>query len=74
MTSLTQELIEKLTEMDDDSGFTEMPAGEFRRLSDNAALFKVKSENSTHWFPLSQLRHLDGEIYVAEWILEKKGL
>jgi hypothetical protein len=65
-------LIDKIEELDDDRGFTEFPRHTVKRLDVKAVLVTIDGDD--HWFPYSQMRHLDGDVYVAEWILKKEGL
>jgi hypothetical protein len=65
-------LVEYIAELDDDRGFGEFPGEKLLRVSGAAALFMVGDKQL--WFPFKTLRHLDGEIYASDWILEQKGL
>ena len=65
-------LIEHLDEMTNDRGFTEFSFAGIEALGPKAALIQYGEQQV--WFPYSQLRYLDDDIYVTEWILEQKGL
>lgn len=63
--------LEDLTEAEERKYQELEPLG-VEKLTDKAALLALKADDV--WFPFSQMRQLDGSLYVSDWILEQKGL
>ena len=64
-------LVEATKELTDDREYTELnDINHIGIITDKAALLTIGSTEI--WFPLSQLRHYDEDIYASDWIIEQK--
>jgi hypothetical protein len=79
---LEKELIGRLESLDEDDAddYEELRYEKVKHYTDAACLLRkpwVSDDNRTDddvWFPLSQLRTLDGAIYASKWILKRQEI
>jgi len=68
--------IEELSEHQEEQ-YTEAGLVDVTTFTTRASMISINLGTSvviTDWFPFSQMRKLDGELYLSKWILHEKGL